>query len=170
MTITTKTMTNVDVTKQDKDFLKAYYKEVLEMAFEDLEDDDFEEIFPSGFEGGKPAYGFCSSCLLNHLDEWFFSKIYEGLFNYEDFEIEWEEKGKNKCLNLMSLFDDEDFENMDGNLYDFVQNCYRLSKDEGVYNEILLPLIKEQVELLMKKSGITLVFDYTDDLKYSYWK
>lgn len=70
----------------------------------------------------------------------------------------------------MSLSDDEDFENMDGNLYDFVQNCYRLSKDEGVYNEILLLLIKEQVELLMKKSDVTLVFDYTDDIKYSYWK
>lgn len=52
------TKTNVDVNKDDKDFLKAYYKEVLEMAFEDLEDDDLEEIFPSGFEEGKAAYVF----------------------------------------------------------------------------------------------------------------
>ena len=158
MKITTETITktNGDVNKDDKDFLKVYYKEVLEMAFEDLEDDDLEEIFPSGFEEGKAAYGFCSSYLLNHLDEWF-GKFYESLFDYENFDIEWEEDGENKCLNLMSLSDDDDFENMDGSLLEFAQRCYYLSKDEDVYNEILLPLIKEHI-------------DCVDGLEYSIWK
>ena len=166
MTITEKTITNMEVTKQDKDFLKAYYKKALSMALDELEDDDLENIFPPCFEDGKIAYGFDSSYLLYHFKYYLNDGIAE---NYDLYEIKWNENGENKSFKLSSLVDEETFGG-EGDLFEFLCDCLYLSKDEEVYNEILLPIIKEQTELFLEKADISLDFDYTNEFKYSVWK
>ena len=162
MTITEKTITNVEVTKQDKDFLKAYYKKALSIALDVLEDDDLKDIFHPGFEDGKIAYGFDGRYLLHHFKYYLFDGIVE---NYEPYEIKWNENGENKSL----IIDEETFGGED-DFFEFLRDCCYLSMDEEVYNEILLPIIKEQTELLLKKTGVILGFDYTNEFKYSDWK
>ena len=162
MTITTKAITNVEVTKQDKDFLKAYYKKALSMAIDVLEDDNLKDIFRPGFEDGKFAYKFDGGYLLHHFKYYLSDGIFE---NYESYEIKWNENGENKSL----IIDEETFGGED-DLFEFLRDCCYLSIDEEVYNEILLPIIKEQTELLLKKTGVILDFDYTNEFKYSVWR
>lgn len=165
----TKTRTNVEVTKQNKDFLKAYYKKALSMALDALEDDDLEEIFHICYKNGKIAYKFNDKYLLYHFKNYLIDGIAE---NYELYDIEWNENGENKSLKLSSLVDvEEDY--YDDDLFELLRDCCCLSIDEEVYNEILLPIFKEQTELLMKKTGIigvVLGFKYNDKFKYSDWR
>lgn len=172
MTITKEiiTKTSVDVTKQDKDFLRAYYKKVLDMALEDLDYEDLENIFPSSFENGKIEYGFSGRYLRDHFRFWFLDIFYNRIRKYKCFNIEWNEGGENESLNLLSLIDDEDIKYGNGNLSRLVSRCCVLTKNEEVFNEILSPIIKKHIKLLMKKNGITLDFDYTNEITYLNWK
>lgn len=168
MTITTKTITNnVKVTKQDKDFLKAYYKKALSIALDKLADDDLEEIFHPYFKNGKIAYEFNGTSLLYYFKYYLNDGIAE---NYEIYNIEWNENGESKSLKLSSLVDVDEEDYYDDALFELLRDCCRLSIDEEVFDEILLPIFKEQIELLLKKTGIGLDFKYINKIKYSDWR
>ena len=163
MKITTETITktNVDVNKDDKEFLKAYYKEIINLAMEhrdaDIDESIYSPYLKDDYFEDIPSSCFSGVYLLFHLNSWLISSFYNTLANYEYFNIEWKENGENKCLNLLSLRDDVDSEEAEGNLWYFIEDLHCLSKDEDVYNEILLPLIKEHI-------------DCVDGLEYSIWK